>query len=94
MVEQLHPLAGRRHGAPAASAQEPCARCGEETAVGSVFFSDRVKIPRHGRPDAFLCGLCDAQIRAAHKPARWTEEDVAAFIRNASVADIVWGGRY
>ncbi len=83
MVEQLHsPL------------QEPCASCGEETAVGSVFFSDRLKIPRDGHPDAFLCGLCFARIRASHKPEGMTAEDTAAFIRNASAADITWMSRY
>jgi hypothetical protein len=103
MVEQLHSLAGRvsdlardvrqigrRHVAPAAAVQEPCISCGEETAVGSVFFSDRLKIPRRGRPDAFLCVLCDAKIRASHNPPRLTHEDVAAFTRNASAAAITW----
>jgi hypothetical protein len=107
LVEQLHSLAGRvsdlarevgqigrRHVAPAASVQEPCASCGEETAVGSVFFSDRLNIPRDGRPDAFLCGLCDAQIRASHKPTRMTGEDVAAFTRNASAAAITWWSHF
>jgi hypothetical protein len=107
MVEQLHSLAGRvsdlarevgqigrRHRTPAVSAREPCARCGEETAVGSVFFSDRLQIRRQDRPDAFLCRLCNAQIRASHKPVRWRDEDVAAFTRNASAAAINWLGRY
>lgn len=85
---------GRRHAAPAASVQEPCASCGEETAVGSVCFSDRLKIPRHGRADAFLCGLCDAQIRASHKGTRMTDEDVAAFTRNASAAAITWWSHF
>jgi hypothetical protein len=107
MVEQLHSLAGRvsnlarqvgqiggRQVAPAASVKEPCASCGEETAVGSVFFSDRLRIPRPDRPDAFVCGLCDAQIRASHKPTRWTHEDVAAFTRNASAAAITYWSHY
>lgn len=103
MVEQLHSLAGRvsdlargvgqigkSHVAPAASGQESCASCGEETVVGSVFFSDRLAIPRPGLPDVFLCALCDARIRASHKPARMTAEDVASFTRNASAAAITW----
>jgi hypothetical protein len=107
MVEQLHSLAGRvsnlareigqigrRHVAPAVAAREPCASCGEETAVGSVFFSDRLTIPRPGHPDAFLCGLCDAQIRASHKRPRMTAEDVAAFTRNGSAAAITWFSHY
>ena len=69
--------------------KEPCTSCGEETAVGSVFFSDRLKIQR-----LFLCGPCYARIRASQKRARWTEEDVAAFTRNASAAAITWWSRY
>ena len=61
-----------------------------ETAVGSVFFSDRLAIPRPGLPDVYLCALCDAQIRASHKPAQMTAEDVASFTRNASAASITW----
>ena len=107
MVEQLHSLAGRvsdlarrvgqigrHHVAPAASVQEPCISCGEETAVGSVFFSDRLKIPRYGRPDTFLCVLCDSKIRASHKPPRLTEEDVAALTRNASATAITWWSHF
>ena len=107
MVEHLHSLAGRvsnlarqvgqigrRQVAPAASVQEPCISCGEETAVGSVFFSDRLRIPRDGRPDAFVCGLCDARIRGSHKPTRMTDEDVAALTRNASAAAITYWSRY
>ncbi len=107
MVEQLHSLAGRvselarevgqigrHHVAPAVSVKEPCASCGEETAVGSVFFSDRMQVPRHGRPDAFLCGLCEAHICASHKPARMTGEDAAAFTRNASAAAITWWSHF
>ncbi len=94
MVEQLLPPSGRRHGAPAASVREPCASCGEETAVGSVFFSDRMAIPRQGQTDAFLCGLCEARIRASNKPTRMTDEDVAAFIRNGCAAAITWWSHF
>ena len=103
MVEQSHSLAdrmsdlartvghiGRHQMATAASVREPCASCGEETAVGSVFYSDRVKVPQPGRPDVFLCGLCEAKLRASHKPAQMTKEDVAALTRNASAAAITW----
>jgi len=80
MVEQLHSLAGRvsdlarevgqigrRHVALAASVQEPCASCGEETAVGSVFFSDRLKIPRDTAARMPSCADC-----VTHRFARRT----------------------
>jgi hypothetical protein len=83
-----------KHLEPTISGLEPCASCGEDTAVGSIFFSDRLTIPRDGLPDAHLCVLCFARIRAKHKPQRWTDEEVAAFVRNASAADITWMSRY
>jgi hypothetical protein len=107
VVEPLHALAGRlsdlaravaqigRSGAaPAAWVREPCASCGEETAVGSPFFSDRLKIARYGRAGAFVCGLCNAQIRESHMPPRWTDKDVATFTRNASAAAITWWSHF
>ena len=107
MVDQLHSLAsrvsdlarevgqiGRHHAARASSAKEPCAACGEETAAGSVFFSDRVRIPRHGRPDTYLCGMCHAEIRASGKHTGMTEEDLAAFTRNSSAAAITWWSHF
>ena len=108
MVEPLHALASRvsdlahevgKIGRPRAervsSAQEPCASCGEETAAGSIFFYDRLRIPRPGRVDAFLCALCDAGIRASQKPVRgMSAEDLAAFNRNASAAAITWWSHF
>jgi hypothetical protein len=76
MVEQLH--------------SEPCAVCGEDTAVGSVFFTDRVKI--HEGPDVFVCALCEARIRASGKPVQLTAKEVASLTRSASAIGIVWWG--
>jgi hypothetical protein len=103
MVEQLHSLAdrvsdfarevgliGSRHLARDGSVQEPCVSCGEETAVGSIFYSDRLSIPGDGRPDGFLCALCAARIRASHRDPGMSAEDLAAFTRNASAAAISW----
>ena len=76
MVEQLH--------------SEPCAVCGEDTAVGSVFFTDRLKI--HEGPDVFVCALCEARIRASGKPVQLTAKEVASLTRSASAIGIVWWG--
>jgi len=106
MVEQFSLLAGRlsqfargagrfgRRPEPVSSAREPCAGCGEETAVGSIFFSDRLTIPRQGRSPDFVCTLCESRIRAAHAPQQMSREDVAMFVRNASAADIAWASRF
>jgi hypothetical protein len=44
--------------------EEPCLACGEETAIGSVFFSDRHagELPDGSR--AFLCSECLAKARS------------------------------
>jgi hypothetical protein len=41
-----------------ASATEPCLGCGEETAPGSVFYSDRREIDRDDGMRVFLCSDC------------------------------------
>jgi hypothetical protein len=70
--------------------REPCASCGEETAVGSVHFTDRTTFPRDGQPDAYLCGLCFARMRAAGKPERLSEQDVIALERLQSAGNQVF----
>jgi hypothetical protein len=44
---------------------EPCLSCGEETAVGSVFFSDRHTVDSPDGTRAYLCSECIARIRSA-----------------------------
>jgi hypothetical protein len=43
---------------------EPCVVCGEETAVGSVFFSDRREAQLPDGTRGFVCSECIRQIRA------------------------------
>jgi hypothetical protein len=38
--------------------EEPCLRCGEETAIGSVFFSDRREGTTPEGAKYFLCSFC------------------------------------
>lgn len=48
--------------------QEPCLMCGEETAVGSVFFSDRHAAELPDGTAGFICSECVARVRArAHR---------------------------
>jgi hypothetical protein len=42
---------------------EPCLVCGEETAVGSVFFSDRRDATLPDGTRGYLCSECIRQIR-------------------------------
>jgi hypothetical protein len=56
--------------------EEPCLKCGEETAIGSVFFSDR----REGTaPDGsryFLCSECRKRVVPDDNSVDWSDPDV------------------
>lgn len=71
---------------------EPCISCGEDTGIGSVFFSDRHTVERPGETTAHLCTLCNARIRASGKGRRLTDEEVRRFIANGTMAAIAWSG--
>jgi len=45
--------------------QEPCLKCGEETSVGSIFYSDRdvAQLPDGTR--GYLCSECVQHLRAS-----------------------------
>ena len=45
--------------------EEPCVKCGEETAIGSVFFSDlhAAQLPDGTR--GYLCSECVKRLRAS-----------------------------
>jgi len=74
-----------KHATPP-TAREPCAECGEETAVGSVFFSDRRSIDRAEGTVTYLCSLCDARIAASHHQARLSDEQIRRLANNWSAA--------
>jgi hypothetical protein len=44
--------------------EEPCLSCGEETAVGSVFYSDRHAAELPDGTRGYLCSECVKRIRA------------------------------
>ena len=44
--------------------EEPCVSCGEETAVGSIFYSDRNKAQLPDGTSGFLCSACVQRIRS------------------------------
>ncbi len=72
------------------TATEPCVRCGEETALGSVFFSDRRTFERKKKGPAYLCSLCDAAILAARRSRRRTEDEVRRLEEMGSMPEISW----
>jgi CRISPR/Cas system-associated protein Cas10 (large subunit of type III CRISPR-Cas system) len=53
---------------------EPCLSCGEETAVGSFFYSDRHEAQLPDGTRGFLCSECVKRVRAhGHEEARTDE---------------------
>ncbi|HJX67850.1 MAG TPA: hypothetical protein VJ258_03890 [Candidatus Limnocylindrales bacterium] len=45
--------------------EEPCRSCGEETAVGSIFFSDRHTVEQPDGTRSYLCSICVARLRGS-----------------------------
>ena len=69
---------------------EPCLKCGEETAVGSAFFSDRTRIELGGGQRAYLCSLCDSSLRASRKGTPLTDEEVRNLVKNGTAIALGW----
>jgi hypothetical protein len=61
---------------PMSTPQEPCSRCGEETAVGSTYYSDRRSTVGRDGTHAFLCQECliEGHLNRRGKPR--TDEDL------------------
>jgi hypothetical protein len=61
---------------PMSKPQEPCSRCGEETAVGSTYYSDRRSTVGRDGTHAFLCQECliEGHLNRRGKPR--TDEDL------------------
>jgi hypothetical protein len=70
------------------TASEACAGCGEETATGSVFYSDRREIDRQDGSHAFLCTLCDQRIAASRRGNAMTDDELRQGIETGSLAMI------
>jgi hypothetical protein len=68
----------------------PCAGCGESTAAGTPFFSDRRTLP----DGSYLCVLCNSKLAASRGRLRLTDEEVTQLIRNGTMAGIVWGNNH
>jgi hypothetical protein len=69
-------------------AHEPCAGCGEETAIGSVFYSDRRGIELKPGSTAFLCTLCDQRIASSRRGRRLTDDELRKAIQMGSITMI------
>jgi hypothetical protein len=52
---------------------EPCAPCGEDTSVGTPFFSDRL-VDRAQRPASYMCSLCLQLAKGSREVHPMTDE--------------------
>jgi hypothetical protein len=75
--------------AEVATTNEPCAACGDETAVGSFLFPERHEAARPEGGKVFFCDECYARLRAVQggrvKP---TEEDLRVIAGNGGMIGI------
>ncbi len=62
---------------------EPCLSCGEETAAGSVFFSDRHEVTLKDGTRGYVCSACVGRIRSKGAPSESND------MRNVEVSAIV-----
>ena len=72
------------------ASREPCLACGEETAAGSVFYSDRRTIERRNESPTYLCVLCDARLRATRRGRQLTDDEVHTLVQSGSLLDLAW----
>jgi hypothetical protein len=81
------------HLAPS-NADEPCLGCGEETAPGSVFYSDRREMNRDDGVRVFLCSDCQGAAHRARKGAPLSEEYLHTIANNGLMigAGLLTGG--
>ena len=70
-------------------AVEPCAICGEETTVGSPFYSDRRVVDHRSGTRSFICSSCLAEAQAKRGRRQFTDEETARYIENARLAGMV-----
>jgi hypothetical protein len=59
--------------------------CGQETAAGSVFFSDRREIAISGGTRAFMCSECQERAHLARKGEPLTDEDLRTIAKNGGM---------
>ena len=55
---------------------EPCGACGEETAIGSIFFSDRYEGTSPAGQRFFVCSECRKRVRAEAGGVDMNDPDV------------------
>jgi hypothetical protein len=83
-----HALGGESPAPIPPNAKEPCAGCGEETAAGSAFFSDRRQATRTDGARTFLCSDCLRRAHAARKGEPLTDADLRVIADNGLMVGV------
>jgi hypothetical protein len=63
---------------------ESCVSCGEETAAGTLFYSDRQVLDADGPAPRYLCSLCAQSVAHGRKNVPMTEKERHALHEGAS----------
>jgi hypothetical protein len=72
-------------------AEEPCAVCRRETAIGSLLHDARRSLSAFAGGEIFVCANCVEDARASLGGEPLTDDNLRNFIRSASLAAIAWG---
>jgi len=88
VVARLLRVGRGRTDPPVSNAEEPCVGCGEETAVGSFFFSDRRDIIRSDGARVFLCSDCQARAHRARNGEALTDADLRTIAENGTMIGV------
>ena len=67
---------------PAPTVEEPCTGCGQETAIGSTFFSDRRETDISDGTRVYMCSDCQAMAHRARKGQPMTDEELRTMAKN------------
>jgi len=73
---------------PAPTVEEPCTGCGQETAIGSVFFSDRREVAVADGTRVFLCSECQSKAHLARKGQPLTDDDLRTLAGNGGMIGV------
>lgn len=65
---------------------EPCKVCGENTAVGSILYSDRRVIGHADGHRNYICTLCDQRIAASRHGKQLTDDETRRLIETGSLS--------
>jgi pyruvate/2-oxoacid:ferredoxin oxidoreductase beta subunit len=73
---------------PIATVEEACMGCGQETAVGSIFFSDRREVQIANGTRVYLCSECQSKAHLARKGQPLTDDDLRTIAGNGAMIGV------